>query len=116
MHCALCRKDLPGDDFRSAPSLGDCHPLCAGCLGSLGKRFRPGRRTLVRSLYAAGRSISACQACGALGAAEFHFLLPLARGGTAESRNLLVLCPACHDKAHRGARIGITLDPRSDSR
>ncbi|MCE5270645.1 HNH endonuclease [bacterium] len=104
MRCAGCQAELEETAVRPERTAGDCHPLCLDCLRSLARRVRPTQRSLTRTLYAAGRSISRCEACGAEGGTEFHFLVPLVRGGTAESRNLLVLCPGCHLKVHQGAR------------
>ncbi len=104
MRCAGCQAELEETAAGTDRTAGDCHPLCPGCLHNLQRRVRPTQRSLTRALYADGRSLSRCQACGAEGATEFHFLVPLVRGGTAESGNLLVLCPSCHSQVHQGAR------------
>jgi hypothetical protein len=105
MYCAACHTDLPGNDFRASRTMGDCHPLCPDCAQTLGSCPAPSRQTLIRLIYASGRSISSCQACGSNEGLEFHYLRPLAAGGGAESSNLLLLCRDCHDKVHQGAHI-----------
>jgi hypothetical protein len=106
MRCVACRIELPGSDFRVFGTLGDCHPVCPDCYQGRDKSLGVSRRTLLNRLYAAGRSISCCQCCQAESSLEIHFIRPLAIGGTADSRNLLVLCSECHDKAHQpGAKI-----------
>ena len=106
MRCVACRLELPGSDFRAFRTLGDCHPVCPECYQAREKSPVAGRGTLLNRLYAAGRTISCCQSCRAEGSVEIHFIRPLAAGGAAESRNLLILCGECHDKAHQpGARI-----------
>ncbi|MBN2290455.1 MAG: HNH endonuclease [Candidatus Glassbacteria bacterium] len=106
MRCVACGKELPGDDFSGFQTLGDCHPVCPECYRSRTRVSAAGRRTLLRRLYAAGRSISRCQCCGAESPPEIHFIKPLAAGGAADSRNLIVLCSECHRKAHQpGAKV-----------
>jgi 5-methylcytosine-specific restriction endonuclease McrA len=106
MRCVVCKLELPEIDFRNLPTLGDCHPVCSDCHRAGKQGPYVGRETLLRRLYAAGRSISRCQCCDAEGTLEIHFIRPLALGGDAESPNLLVLCGQCHAKAHLpGARI-----------
>jgi len=104
MRCAGCQAELEETAAGTDRTAGDCHPLCPGCLRNLQRRVRPTQRSLTRALYADGRSLSRCQACGIEGGTEFHFLVPLVCGGTAESRNLLVLCQSCHRQVHQGAR------------
>lgn len=105
MRCAGCGVEMEYAGPGRNATLGDCYPLCAACLTAAGRRVRPSRRTLVKALFAAGRPVSRCQACGAQGESEFHFLVPLVRGGIAESGNLLVLCRSCHQAVHQGARL-----------
>ena len=106
MHCVACGRQLAGNDFRAFQTLGDCHPVCPDCHRFRQRQPSAGHSTLMRRLFAAGRSISRCHCCGAESELEVHFIRPLALGGQAESRNLLLLCDACHDKAHLpGARI-----------
>ena len=106
MRCVNCGRELPGNDFRAFRTLGDCHPVCEDCSEAKDKGPGFSRRTLLRRLYAAGRVISRCHCCRAEGSLEIHFIRPLAIGSQADSRNLLVLCSTCHDKAHQpGARI-----------
>jgi hypothetical protein len=105
MHCAGCGIELEGSGPGQSGTLGDCYPLCAACLRTAGRRVHPSRQTLVKALFSAGRPVSRCQACGAQGECEFHFLVPLVRGGVADSGNLLVLCRSCHQAVHQGARL-----------
>mgnify|MGYP001329878625 CR=1 FL=1 len=105
IRCAGCGVELKDSDSGRSGTLGDCYLLCAACLHAAGRQVHPTRQTLVRSIFSAGRSVSRCQVCGAEGQSEFHFLVPLARGGVAESGNLLVLCRSCHQAVHQGARL-----------
>ncbi|HLA40783.1 MAG TPA: HNH endonuclease signature motif containing protein [Candidatus Glassbacteria bacterium] len=105
MICTGCGIEFRVDNFRLAENLGDCWPVCSSCRTQRGRLVSTGRNTLQRKLYAAGRSISSCDACKREAELELHFILPAVRGGRSESRNLLVLCPACHDQVHAGARI-----------
>jgi len=102
--CTACGIELKVSDPRRAHNLGDCWGLCSACQ----QKFRSAAvssQSLIRRLYAAGRTVSSCQACESGEDLEIHFIRPLANGGKAESANLLVLCRACHDKVHAGARI-----------
>ena len=105
MKCSKCGLELEPGDLRDTATAGDCWPVCQACRGNDKPAFAYSRRTLLRTLYAAGRSISACNACGLQDKLELHWIRPLADGGRPESSNLLALCRACHDKAHAGARI-----------
>ena len=102
--CTACGIELKVSDPRQAPTHGDCWPVCSACL----QKFRSAAvsaGSLLRRLYAAGRSVSSCQACESGDELEIHFIKPLAAGGKPETSNLLLLCSACHDKVHAGARI-----------
>ncbi|HUU30128.1 MAG TPA: HNH endonuclease signature motif containing protein [archaeon] len=105
IHCTACRLELRVRDFREGRTIGDCYPLCSVCAQKLSGSPAPSRQTLLRLLYAAGRSISGCNACGSNEELEIHFIKPLAGNGTVQSSNLLLLCRGCHDKIHQGARI-----------
>lgn len=41
-----------------------------------------------------------CQKCGSSDRLDVHHILPLTRGGTNNTLNLIVLCHACHLKRH----------------
>jgi len=105
MNCVACGMELRADSFRLAENIGDCWPVCSACRASLGVAAASGRSALQRRLYTAGRNLSHCDACGREGDLEYHFIRPAATGGRPESRNLLVLCPGCHDQVHAGAQI-----------
>jgi len=102
--CTACGIELKESDPRQAPTLGDCWPVCSVCWQK-SRSAAVSAGSLIRRLYAAGRSVSSCQACESSAELEIHFIKPLATGGKSESRNLIVLCSACHDKVHAGARI-----------
>ena len=102
--CTVCGIELKAKQRSEAITSGDCWPVCSVC-ASKRAGTSASRETLMRILYAAGRKISCCQACGTSGKLEIHFLKPIAGGGTPVSSNLLLLCPDCHDKVHAGARI-----------
>lgn len=102
--CTACGIELKARDPHQTHTLGDCWPLCSVCLQKYRSSVVSGQ-SLIRRLYAAGRSVSNCQACESGGELEIHFIKPLAAGGKPESTNLLVLCRACHDKVHAGAHI-----------
>ncbi|OGG04542.1 MAG: hypothetical protein A3F83_02250 [Candidatus Glassbacteria bacterium RIFCSPLOWO2_12_FULL_58_11] len=105
MKCSKCGLPLDPGQLRETPTAGDCWPVCKTCRSGEKPVFAYSRQTLLRTLYGAGRSISACHACGLQDKLELHWIRPLAAGGRPESNNLLALCRACHDKAHAGARI-----------
>jgi len=102
--CTACSIELKASGLHQAHTLGDCWPLCSVCLQKYRSSAVSGQ-SLIRKLYAAGRSVSSCQACESGEGLEIHFIRPLATGGKPESANLLVLCRACHDKVHAGAHI-----------
>ena len=119
MKCSKCGRELEPGDWRDTAATGDCWPVCQACLLNAKTVFAYSQRTLLRTLYAAGRSISVCHACGLQDQLELHWIRPFAAGGRPESSNLLALCRACHDKAHAGARIigkaaGVVRKARSD--
>lgn len=108
MNCTRCAIELPSPNFRKAPVVGDCWPVCSSCAAEAGGPRPVNRPELLRALYADGRRISSCAGCGISGyELELHFLVPLAAGGTDETGNLMVLCTACHDKVHEGAGIRV---------
>lgn len=43
-----------------------------------------------------------CKECGSSGNLHVHHVTPLGRGGNNKSGNLVLLCEACHQKAHGG--------------
>ncbi len=107
MNCARCGASLRGEDFRAFSRGPDCHPLCPACAARTGSApAGPGRRTLLRERYAAGRSLSRCDTCHAENPAlEFHWLVPSHAGGQPAGANLLLVCRDCHDRLHLGARL-----------
>ncbi|MBW7997877.1 MAG: HNH endonuclease [Candidatus Glassbacteria bacterium] len=108
MNCIFCGIELPSPDFRKAAALGDCWPVCSSCATASGGARPAPRQELLRTLYAAGRTISSCAGCGTAGGGlEIHFLLPVLAGGEPGDDNLLVLCSSCHEKVHQGAGIKV---------
>ena len=126
--CTGCGIALRATSYRDALEKSnfwpDCWPLCSSCCSSWpGSRSSyssseknatqtnrtriPDRRRLIRTLYAAGRSLSCCHSCTAETALEVHFIRPILRIAEESfgSANLLLLCPSCHDKVHSGAVI-----------
>lgn len=48
--------------------------------------------------------ITHCECCGdtTKEILQVHHIIPVKKGGTNDANNLIVLCPNCHYKAHRG--------------
>ena len=45
-----------------------------------------------------------CELCGATGTLHAHHVKAMARGGSDDAGNLLLVCPACHKKFHSRGR------------
>lgn len=51
------------------------------------------------SAFIANHRKTNCVLCGSAEGVEWHHMIPVAMGGTAEPENMICLCSACHDAA-----------------
>lgn len=103
-HCARCGKEL---SHKKAHAIY-CSRTCKSIDHTFKKRGKTRFTTTARRRVIFERDLATCYICKkSVDFTDFHLdhLIPVAKGGSSEPKNLAVACPQCNRR--RGVRIGI---------